>query len=115
MGHKIQVFGNGDEIQLRNLGSGMKNVNISDNLRYIILSSESRNHGVRLGKAMHTVEASAFALDTNLTSVSSSKNISSIAEYAFYGCDKLTDVDIYSEKNEGLMFIGDYAFAKTGI
>ena len=78
----------------------------------VALAKSSKVGSVTIGNAVTTIDQSAFAFCTNLTTINLPNSITSIGNYAFSGCKGLTTVPMSS----ALEVLGDNAFANcTGV
>lgn len=56
-----------------------------------------------------------FANCTNLGGLDSDNNIKSVGDYSFYNCKNLKSANFLGNANKVLTYIGDYAFAGSGL
>lgn len=104
--------------------TGIKTIRISDNLSNLVVRGDSTipNAGMesqiiyaKFNTRLSAVPDYCFANCTNLAELDSDNHIKSVGDYSFYNCKSLKSANFLGNANKVLTYIGDYAFAGSGL
>ena len=102
----------------------MKTIRISNNLSTLVVRGDIANPNTgmesqivyaKFSPKLSAIPDYCFANCTNLGGLDSDNNIKSIGDYSFYNCKNLKSANFLGNANKVLTYIGDYAFAGSGL